>query len=195
MFRINHSISSRRSDNYLNIFAGVLRNPWFLFVQAVTLTGQILIVFFGGAAFHTVRLTSAQWGWSVFLGFLTLPLGVLIRLIPDHFLVRTASAIWPSSLVQRWNHRKRLLGPLISRLRRGGSSSDISPASQNSRALAVANRTSSQQGNVSAPASEPFNLVQLVEASKLGSSLSPYGFEVHPDTKKSDPVLVDPNHV
>jgi hypothetical protein len=50
--------------------------------------GQILIVFVGGRAFSVVPLSGAQWGISVVLGALSLPVGVIIRLIPDRLFNR-----------------------------------------------------------------------------------------------------------
>jgi P-type Ca2+ transporter type 2C len=44
---------------------------------------QILIVFVGGAAFSVVRLTGIQWACSLILGLLSLPVGWIIRLMPD----------------------------------------------------------------------------------------------------------------
>jgi P-type Ca2+ transporter type 2C len=44
---------------------------------------QILIVFVGGAAFQVTRMGGREWGISIALGFASLPLGALIRLIPN----------------------------------------------------------------------------------------------------------------
>lgn len=89
--------SCRRSDNNLNIFVGVHRNPWFLLVQTITVAGQIIIVFKGGDAFKTEPLTGVQWVWSILFGFLTLPIGAGIRMIPDSFLVSAAKRFSPVS--------------------------------------------------------------------------------------------------
>ena len=87
--------SCRRSDNNLNIFTGVHRNPWFIMVQLVTWAGQIAIIFKGGDAFQTAPLTGAQWGWTFLFGALTLPLGAAIRCIPDPFLLAIARRFRP----------------------------------------------------------------------------------------------------
>jgi P-type Ca2+ transporter type 2C len=42
-----------------------------------------MIIFVGGKAFHVRPLNGAQWGYSVVLGALSLPVAVIIRLIPD----------------------------------------------------------------------------------------------------------------
>ncbi|KAG6002323.1 hypothetical protein E4U21_003238 [Claviceps maximensis] len=74
----------RRVDNKLDIwYQGILRNPWFIGVQILTLVGQFVIIFKGGEAFDTFPLTGAQWGWTMLFGGFTIPLGALIRQIPD----------------------------------------------------------------------------------------------------------------
>ncbi len=52
-------------------------------VSAIMVGAQILIVFVGGAAFSVVPLNGAQWGISLVIGILTLPIGAAIRLLPD----------------------------------------------------------------------------------------------------------------
>jgi len=44
--------------------------------------GQILIMFVGGRAFSVTRLNPAQWAYSLVLGAISIPIGVIIRLIP-----------------------------------------------------------------------------------------------------------------
>lgn len=44
---------------------------------------QVLIIFFGGPVFKTVPLTGEQWGFCILFGFLSLPWGVIVRLLPD----------------------------------------------------------------------------------------------------------------
>ncbi|OAA73397.1 P-type calcium ATPase [Cordyceps fumosorosea ARSEF 2679] len=79
----------RRVDNKLDIwYQGVLRNPWFIGVQCLTLAGQFIIIFKGGEAFDTEPLSGAQWGWSMLFGILTIPLGALIRQVPDRWVLR-----------------------------------------------------------------------------------------------------------
>jgi len=45
--------------------------------------GQILIVFVGGSAFQVTRIGGREWGISLALGFVSIPLGALIRCIPS----------------------------------------------------------------------------------------------------------------
>jgi Ca2+-transporting ATPase len=50
--------------------------------------GQILIVFIGGRAFAITRLDGDQWAISIVLGALSIPVGAIIRLIPDELFAR-----------------------------------------------------------------------------------------------------------
>lgn len=50
--------------------------------------GQVVIIFIGGKAFNVVHLNGAQWAYSIILGFLSIPIGAVIRLIPDELIVR-----------------------------------------------------------------------------------------------------------
>lgn len=87
--------SCRRVDNNLHIYEGVFRNPWFLGVQALTLAGQITIVLKGGEAFQVAPITRSQWGFSFLFGFLVLPIGALIRKLPDQIVVVLAHKLSP----------------------------------------------------------------------------------------------------
>ncbi|KAF9514593.1 hypothetical protein BS47DRAFT_1392337 [Hydnum rufescens UP504] len=104
--QIFNSINCRRIDNKLNVFAGIFDN-WYFWV--ITLIGdirsfsilinvtfsnslrlllseigaQILIVLVGGSVFQVTNMNGRDWGISMSLGLLVLPLGVLIRCIPN----------------------------------------------------------------------------------------------------------------
>lgn len=51
-----------------------------------------MIIFVGGKAFSVVHLNGAQWAYSIVLGFLSIPIGVVIRLIPDELILRLIPA-------------------------------------------------------------------------------------------------------
>ncbi|KAI9373085.1 hypothetical protein BJX61DRAFT_408026 [Aspergillus egyptiacus] len=78
--------NSRRLDSGLNIFEGIFRNRWFVGIQFIIVGGQVLIVFVGGQAFSVTALTGAQWAVCLILGVISLPVAVIIRLIPDEFI-------------------------------------------------------------------------------------------------------------
>jgi Ca2+-transporting ATPase len=46
----------------------------------------VIIVAVGGRALSAVRLNGKQWGLSLILGAISLPVAVVIRLIPDEFI-------------------------------------------------------------------------------------------------------------
>ncbi|KAL4916213.1 hypothetical protein BDW62DRAFT_202890 [Aspergillus aurantiobrunneus] len=78
--------NSRRLDNGFNIFDGIFRNRWFIGIQFIIVGGQILIIFVGGHAFSVTRLNGPQWAVCLILGVISLPVAVIIRLIPDEFI-------------------------------------------------------------------------------------------------------------
>lgn len=82
--------NNRRLDNKFNIFEGLSRNWFFIAISTLMMGGQILIVFVGGAAFSIAKKdqSGGMWGIALVLGFLSIPIGMLIRLIPDSFVVK-----------------------------------------------------------------------------------------------------------
>lgn len=50
--------------------------------------GQTMIIFVGGHAFSVERINGAQWAYSIVLGALSIPVGMIIRLIPDELIRR-----------------------------------------------------------------------------------------------------------
>lgn len=94
-------VNSRRIDNKLNIFEGLHRNHLFMLMMTIMAAGQVIIIFFGSDAFAVTRLTANQWGISLVLGFLSIPVGVLIRLFPDSWfqaIVDVLVRFWPKWL-------------------------------------------------------------------------------------------------
>ncbi|KAJ5627822.1 ATPaseP-typeK/Mg/Cd/Cu/Zn/Na/Ca/Na/H-transporter [Penicillium lividum] len=97
--QIFNQYNSRRIDNKLNIMEGIWRNKWFIGIQTIIVGGQVLIIFIGGQAFSVKRLDKgSQWAVSLVLGAISLPIAVIIRLIPDSFA---------SKLVPQFWHRKK----------------------------------------------------------------------------------------
>ncbi|KAM3071240.1 plasma membrane calcium [Clarireedia jacksonii] len=90
--------NNRRLDNKFNIFEGVTKNWFFIGINVVMIGGQVMIMFVGGRAFNIKRrLNAAQWAYSIVLGFLSIPAGACIRLIPDELLI----SLIPSYLKNR----------------------------------------------------------------------------------------------
>ncbi|KAG1465460.1 hypothetical protein G6F56_004882 [Rhizopus delemar] len=83
--QIFNEINCRRIDSKLNIFHNVLANKFFLFIFFLCVGLQAIIVNFGGTAFQVTRIDGASWAISICIGLVSLPIGVVIRLIPDEF--------------------------------------------------------------------------------------------------------------
>ncbi|KAG2036848.1 hypothetical protein BDR03DRAFT_1052346 [Suillus americanus] len=81
--QISNSVNSRRLDRKLNIFEGMLNNWYFIVITLIEIGVQVVIVFIGGAAFQVTRIGGPEWGISLALGFVSIPLGALIRLLPN----------------------------------------------------------------------------------------------------------------
>jgi Ca2+-transporting ATPase len=84
--QIFNQLNSRRLDSRFNIFEGMTRNYFFIGINCIMVGGQVMIIYVGGAAISVKRLNGAQWGYSIVLGALSLPVGVIIRLIPDDLI-------------------------------------------------------------------------------------------------------------
>ncbi|KAL0934285.1 calcium p-type atpase [Colletotrichum truncatum] len=82
--------NNRRLDNHFNIFEGLTKNYFFIAISAIMIGGQVLIVFVGGAAFQIASegQSGIQWAMAIILGFISIPFGVIIRLIPDALIER-----------------------------------------------------------------------------------------------------------
>ncbi|RCH85954.1 hypothetical protein CU097_006847, partial [Rhizopus azygosporus] len=81
--QIFNEINCRRIDSHLNIFHNILSNKFFLFIFFLCVGLQSIIVNFGGAAFQVVRIDGISWAISICVGLISIPIGVVIRLIPD----------------------------------------------------------------------------------------------------------------
>jgi Ca2+-transporting ATPase len=60
-------------------------------------SGQLLIVNFGGEALSTEPLNATQWGISLGLGALSLIVAIIVRLIPDEFIRNVIYKIFPQT--------------------------------------------------------------------------------------------------
>jgi P-type Ca2+ transporter type 2C len=94
----DRDFSNRRLDNKLNIFEGILRNPFFIVINIIMIGGQVLIIWVGGDAFEIVKLNGKEWGLSIGLGAISIPWGALIRLTPDEWFAKCV----PGFFRRRW---------------------------------------------------------------------------------------------
>lgn len=112
--QVFNEVNCRRIHDEVNVLQNIVYNPVFVVVQLAVVLGQVLLVLFGGAAFSTVPLTPYQWFVSILIGSLSLPVGLVLRLLPDvgsdqdqirSPLVTREGMMWESTLtdIQRKN--------------------------------------------------------------------------------------------
>lgn len=86
-------------DNKLNVLEGALKNKLFIAIVLLIGIGQVSFILFGGQYLQLQWLDASEWALSVGLGFVSIPLGMVIRCIPDEALQsfgeRTASKSRP----------------------------------------------------------------------------------------------------
>ncbi|RKP14500.1 PMCA-type calcium-translocating P-type ATPase [Piptocephalis cylindrospora] len=83
MLQVFNQINCRKVDDSYNVMHGIFRNRLFLGIQLFVIAGQYLIVTYGGVAFKTTPLPTYLWAVSFFIGFLSLPIGFILRLLPS----------------------------------------------------------------------------------------------------------------
>ncbi|KAG6016185.1 hypothetical protein E4U54_002092 [Claviceps lovelessii] len=208
----------RRVDNKLDIwYQGVLRNPWFIGVQVLTLVGQFVIIFKGGEAFDTVPLTGAQWGWSVLFGGLTIPLGALIRQIPDRHVASFFQQVgrllrWLTLPFRNWcfclsvlhiRSGQKTVGKKAGQISppgsQGGSNINVDTKMSKRRiSRSTQSNTSMHQNHVSETLAErtgddddmDIDLDALIQAARTGCLIGKHILELHPKTLQDDPILL-----
>lgn len=55
-------------------------------IFSISVSGQFMIVEHGGAAFQTVPLDQHLWMTSILIGLVSIPIGAIIRMIPDELV-------------------------------------------------------------------------------------------------------------
>ncbi|KAH8691736.1 hypothetical protein GQ44DRAFT_695491 [Phaeosphaeriaceae sp. PMI808] len=81
--QIFNQYNNRRLDNKLNIFVGIHKNYYFIVMNIIMVSAQVLIAMYGSTAFSIVRINGNQWAISVVVAALCLPWGCCVRLFPD----------------------------------------------------------------------------------------------------------------
>jgi len=80
--QVFNEISSRKVNLQRNVFEGIFTNPIFCAIIGITVVVQIMIVEIGGFAVKTVPLSWNNWLYCILIGYMTLPFGFFLRLIP-----------------------------------------------------------------------------------------------------------------
>lgn len=101
--QIFNQLNNRRLDNKLNVFEGIFHNWFYWLINAIMIGCQVLIIFVGGRAFSITRISGADWALCIVLGFLSIPIAVVIRLIPNE-IVR----VFVPKVILNWNKRRNV---------------------------------------------------------------------------------------
>ncbi|EFQ35497.1 calcium-translocating P-type ATPase [Colletotrichum graminicola M1.001] len=93
--QIFNEFNNRRLDNKFNVLEGVQRNLFFIFINIMMIGLQVGIVFVGGRVFEIKEggLNGTQWAISIVVAFMSLPWGVLVRILPDAWFGRVAAFV------------------------------------------------------------------------------------------------------
>ncbi|TDZ36726.1 Calcium-transporting ATPase 2 [Colletotrichum spinosum] len=210
----------RRVDNRLNIwYQGVLRNPWFIGVQCTTVAGQMVIIWKGGQAFDTRPLSGPQWGWSMLFGVLVIPLGALIRQIPDQWVYAFFQALGRGFLAtlrgccnllpSRWRKRAEEevaddMGAAESWVLQTGAAllrpmnyewgtATPPPGSRLAgrvSSIPAAQREALARAAKAGTGDNEIDVPRMIENARYAKVELAYGIEVHPQTAKDDPILL-----
>ncbi|CAI0430456.1 unnamed protein product [Linum tenue] len=79
--QVFNEISSREMES-INVFRGIMNNYVFVMVLGATVAFQIIIIELLGTFANTTHLTSHQWGASVLIGFIGMPIAAILKMVP-----------------------------------------------------------------------------------------------------------------
>lgn len=82
------TVRGRITRENLDFFQHLFRNWYFLGITLIIIGVQVLIMFVGGAAFTIARQTPAMWATAILCGLVSLPVGLVIRIIPNVWVVK-----------------------------------------------------------------------------------------------------------
>ena len=82
------NVRGRITMENLNFFQHLFRNWYFVAIALIIGGFQILIMFVGGAAFSVARQTPGMWATAILCGFISIPVGIFIRIVPNVWVER-----------------------------------------------------------------------------------------------------------
>ncbi|OWB56408.1 hypothetical protein B5S28_g2309 [[Candida] boidinii] len=155
-------LRDRISRENLDFTQHLFRNMYFIVILIFIGGFQIIIMIFGGAAFSVSPQTRSMWATAIICGFISLPAGVLIRIIPDIwveklFPTRLYNFICNSSLLHSLFNRREPIVDDTERLATAGNHADspeihlltVSPTHKlNSPSLFTRDRSASTESTI-----------------------------------------------
>jgi Ca2+-transporting ATPase len=93
--QIFNEFNNRRLDNKFNIFEGLHRNQFFIFINCLMVGLQVAIIYVGSRAFSIKPggLSGTQWAISVVVAIMCLPWAIVVRLFPDAWFGKIAKVV------------------------------------------------------------------------------------------------------
>jgi Ca2+-transporting ATPase len=101
-----NEINSRRPESF-NVFQGIYKNYLFMGIIGITVFLQVVIVTFLNNFADTTMLAIKWWGLCVAIGFVSLPLGVLIKCVPVPTKPLLEISCFPANACLRLKRRNR----------------------------------------------------------------------------------------
>ncbi|KAG9315051.1 Ca-transporting ATPase [Chiua virens] len=213
--QVSNSFNSRRLNRNLNIFEGILRNPYFIAITLIEIAVQIIVVFIGGAAFQVTPIGGLEWGVSIALGLVSIPLGALIRFLPnkpfEHLFISLRLLPSPEVLPTikpdaEWNEAIELVRDNLATF------ANLRGARLRSSSFVWKSRSARLQSDRRVPLPSIMTMVPSLIASSIGAGWAPHThgtlsdparydpsrssaalwegkIQIHPDTKVDDPVF------
>lgn len=81
MLQLFNEVNSREMEK-VNVISGIRNNNVFVSVLSATVVFQVIIIEFLGTFANTTPLTMTQWYYSILTGFLSMPIAVILKMIP-----------------------------------------------------------------------------------------------------------------
>ncbi|KAI6025427.1 WD40-repeat-containing domain protein [Pisolithus marmoratus] len=177
-----------------------------MIIPLIKIVVQVLIVFIGGATFQVTCIGAWEWGISLGLGAVSLPLGLLIRLLPNAPFERLFIWLWllprPEELptvkpdAAEWNSAIELVHDKLATFTnlcggharatqldcKIGNPSIMTMVPTLIASSIGAGREPQARGSLSDPA--------RYNPSRSSAALWEGKFQIHPDTKSDDPILL-----
>lgn len=82
------TLMDRLCSQNIGFFKDLARNYWFICITGLISILQVLIMIFGGPAFSVATQSTAMWLTALLSGYAMIPIGTLLRIIPDEFLLK-----------------------------------------------------------------------------------------------------------
>lgn len=82
LLQLFNMANARKIRDEFNILANIHRSTLTVVIFAAIVAAQVIIVQYGSAIFGTVALNTEQWTRCILIGSMSLPIGVILRLLP-----------------------------------------------------------------------------------------------------------------